>query len=245
MKEVIKHPTMVISTANFQNCRKNNCLFQNECEKEHSRTKSVNCIHPEKQVIIDNKEIFNATGDTFLANLLAHFRGTATPNLEFTDIVLTTKATPPTGSSTLDSLQIGRKSVTNAGTNPTILSSCTFTTADALTKSTTVSGTPVAKNTFNVTSATGLAAGDLIDFTQSSPYPKKIDLEILSVVGSVVTLTQDLDAIPESGNILNQKIGRIYLVDASDNVISVFRYSRTKTSDQQIAITYSMTLKGS
>ncbi len=245
MSDLKEHPNIIVNEANFRNCRVNECIFIDTCAKDHSKGKQITCIHPEKQAMFRTEKIYNATGNTFISNLLAHFRGTATPNLEFDDIVLTTKATPPDSTSTLDALQIGRKAVTNAGTNPTILSTCTFTTADANTKTTTVTGTPVVKNSFTVANATGLLAGDLIDFVQTSPLPKVIDAEILSVVGSVVTLTKDLDSIPQSGNTLNQKIGRIYLVDASDNVISVFRYSRTKSSDQQIAITYSMTLKGS
>lgn len=245
MKSLANHPNIIVNEANFRNCRVKECIFLNTCKSDHANNKRITCIHPEKQAIVKKDLIYNATGDTFLANLLDHFRGTATPSLEFDSIVLTTKAEPPNSTSALDALEISRKTVTNTGTNPTILSTCTFTTSDANTKSTTVTGTPVAKNVFNVVSATGLLAGDLIDFVQTSPYPKVIDAEILSVVGSTVTLTQDLDVIPEAGNILNQKIGRIYLVDSSDNVISVFRYSRTKNSDQQIAITYSMTLKGS
>jgi hypothetical protein len=245
-KGVLDHPYAVFNTADFRNCKRLNCLFIDHCKKEHSENKRPECIHPEEQIIYQIEQRFNATGDSFVSNVLKHFRGTAQPSLKFDKVVLSTRASIPDSTSTIaeDGLEIIRKSVTNGGTDPDVTSTVTILTSEAITYTALVIGTPTTRNQFTVASAGGFKSGDLVDFMQTGTLGTKENLEILSIVGQIVTLTSDLDAIPVAGNTLKQKIGRIYLIDINDVVISVFSYRRLKTSDQQIAITYTATLRG-
>ena len=245
-RDLLEHPYAIFNTANFRNCTRFNCLFLNHCKDEHSKNKRPTCIHPEEQIIYDIYKIENATGSTFISNVLKHFRGEAQPNLKFDKIVLSTRASIPGSTSTIssDGLEIIRKALTNSGTDPDIVSSCTILDAEAVTDTALVIGTPTSKNTFTIDSAGSFKAGDLVDFVQSGALGTKENMEILSIAGQIVTLTSDLDAIPVAGNTLKQKIGRIYLIDPNDVVISVFSYRRLKTADQQIAITYTATLRG-
>jgi hypothetical protein len=125
----------------------------------------------------------------------------------------------------------------------------TFGTSIGNTLSTTISGTPASKSTFDIASASGLQVNDCITVIQAGtlgPARRKVT----GLASTTVTLNEDLDAIPTAGLTFAQEWARVFLVTngtgsaGTGTVASVCPYYSTKSSSQSRAITFTLRIKG-
>jgi len=253
-------------TANWTACIERECPFLKDCEKSFLATDEVECIYPEEQVTYEYDEqtineidftaaLHNATGNTFVSDILKHFRGTSTPSLHLEYGAVSTlynDGGEPSESTeiTADTREKARVATVCSGTDPVCIVRVPFTTSDGNTLSTTITGTPASRTVFDIVSATGLAIGDCVSITQTAPLGP-VKRKVTGLAGTTVTLGEPLDAIPVSGNAFNQEWTRIYvLIQATAAVgdpgvvASVTPYSHQKSSAASKAITFTLRVKG-
>lgn len=254
-----------IKTANWKHCIERDCPLLPECEKSFAKTDDVDCIYPEKQVWYEceRQDIqedgfsamrHNATGNTFISDFLDNCRGTASTSLEFNAGAVSTRFNDegePNGATTLvsDGRILGFGTVINGGTYPMVTSKVTFDSSSANTLSTTITGTPASKTTFDIVSASGLAINDLVYITQTAPLGR-VPRKVTGLSSTTVTLNEALDSIPVSGNVFEQSWSRAYLLTNSDGsstgtVASSIPYTNTKASGTSKNITFTLRVKGS
>ena len=89
-------------TANWNNCIERECPLFLTCQKSFEVKQEVDCIYPVEQVEYEYDEqeinepdftaaIHNATGNSFVSDILKHLRGTSTPSLAINYGVVSTR----------------------------------------------------------------------------------------------------------------------------------------------------------
>ena len=252
-------------TANWKNCIEKGCHILPACQKSFQDTQEVHCMYLVEKVLFeyDEQEInepgfsaikHNATGNDFVSDIFAHFRGTSTPSLTFNYAVASTlwnEVGEPNESNLIadDANLIGWGAVANSGTGATCISIATFGVGDGNTLSTTISGVPASTTTFDIADATGLIVNDRVAITQTAPLGV-VKRKVSVIAGTTITISEALDAIPVSGNAFNQEWSRLYLVTngvdipPSGTVASVAPYYYQKSATVSKAIYFTLRLKG-
>lgn len=207
--------------------------------KINTETKEITRLH-----IIDTLDFYkkNKTPDQFKTDLISLVTGTASPNIEITNIALSTNPDDITNNAT-SSLNISRLAVNEPTINNFSINYLhTFGNEIANTKKTTIS-TITSQTQFTVANITGFRVGDGLIL-------KGKKAKIQGISGSTITLAQAFPITISVSDTIEQLICRVELLYDTGltldvgKLISVAKLETTKNSSEIIKVQHKINIFG-